>query len=511
MTQTAISDLTPASAKIPTSPTTPPDSPKDSAKRENEPSETKNDGSVILSERARKIFDSIKAHPANFTDAYLISLDLTKFEVVIEDDAFDFLNQTYIINNEESIADVLLGILETGHKHRPRKTTPSSQSSTSATTSSSSQPSWRITVGRRPDGVAIPERPQKQKKSLAEQNCGIERKKFGSFLAKHVIDPKMTDANHFSGLAYLTTIWNRIHEAYVNFSWFFITDVDQVTYTYQEKDDKCIADQQFPMVTCQRHHQSDHIAVCYFSGQCSPSYYSSTGHFVRPQCKPEPLPEEEHNAAEEQAVIPDYFVTLEKIRELQDLFAARILAAPPMKLDWALSEWRARWWIAHRENREFDLDLYPEPTGTPTQREILLAQYIDAVNKLDIESIPESVLRLFYFQPRLFLESMPNGHRQGLIFIRNSMMTVNRDFAGEPSTQDIPPPPGPPPTMNDDNFPALGSRHTPVVEHHTNPLRETYQETSERIAEIIRSIFVRQPQQQIQPTAEDVEALYRLH
>ena len=495
---------------IPGAPPTPPDSPKDDRKNDKPlvPTTNTNEDSVLSAEFQR-LLDKMKGHPANFSDTYLVHLDLTKFEIVIMDEGFDILNNTYIINNNESIADLFMGVLEHAHKVRPRKSSQSSQSATSSTTTSSStsNPTWRITVERRPDGQAIPERPRKQKKSLANQNCGVGKKKFGTFEKKHIIDPKSTGSVHWSGLAYLTTLWNRIHEAYVNFSWFFIPDLNQLTYTYDEKSDKCLANQHFPMVTCQRHAQSDHIQVCYNSGMCKPSYYSSTGHFSRPECQP--APEEEPTEPQEQnSAVPDYFVTLANIRQLQDMFAAQILAAPPMDYDWAVSEWRGRWWAAIHDDTELDEIQYPEPTPRATKRERLLAEYIDAVRKMHLESIPESVLRLFYYQPRYYLERMPDGHRQGIVFVAHTMMTVNPDSRGPPSPDGIPSPPGPRPTNDMQNFPPLGERPRPLPESQTNPVRETHTLTSKKIVEIITSIFSKPKPKQKEPSANDVAALY---
>jgi len=498
-----VSDLSTTTVKIPGSLLTPPDSPKDVAKSEKDLPEKKSNDNVVLSDRAKIILDGMKLNPANLSDSYLLHLDLTKFQVVIEDDAFDILSETYVINNEESIGDVLLGVLENGHKHRPRKHSTSSAVSSTSTTPMSSPPNCKITVSRLPDGQAVPERPQGQKKSLAQQNCGLGRKKFKLFSKKHIIDPKSTDTSQFAGLAYLTTLLNRIHEAFLNFSWFFIPNVQQITYRYEEKDDKCLAQEYFPMVTCQRHKESDHIAVCYNAGTCKPSYYSTTGHLVRPQCQTE------DQVGREAQQVPDFFASLENIRQVQDMFAAKMLAAPPMERDWAMSEWRSRWWTSHGNDEDLDLNRFPEPTGQATQREILFAKYLEALEKLHIESIPDEVYRLFYFQPRLYLEQLPSGHRQGLLFIRDTMMSVNLDFVRVPTTEGIPDPPGPRPLMNEENFPELGApRQRTYPEYQANPLRETYAQTTQRIAELIRSIFSNQPSEQIKPTAADVNALY---
>jgi hypothetical protein len=259
------------------------------------------------------------------------------------------------------------------------------------------------------------------------------------------------------------------------------------------------------MVTCQRNQQSDHITVCYSSGLCTPSYFAATGHFIRPQCQ-----SEADAQLDPPEVVPDYFVTLEQIRQLQDLFAAQMLKAPPMDRDWAIAEHRARWWAAIREDREIDSDRFPEPTGAVTEREVLLAKYLEAFKKLHIQTIPDEVFRLFYFQPRLYLQRLPDGHREGLVFYANSIMTVNMDFVNIPSAAAIPDPPGPAPVMNDTNFPVLGAptRYRTPTEFQTNPIRETYALTTQRIAELIRAIFANQPEKQIQPSAEDVEALY---
>ena len=507
ITKSAISNNSLAKPNVYPTPATPPESPKPVDNPTVESSEIKEEPDSILNDKARQIFNLMKSNPANFTDTYVMRIDLTKFEIVIHDNAIDILNQTYVVNNEESIADVLLGIIEQAHKDRHRQNAPRPNSSQSVSSLTAAEPTWRMTIERRPDGQIIPERPDQQKRSLARQNCGIGNGKFNRFKTKHVINPHDTLPAHYAGLAYLTTLWNRIQHAYAQFSWFFISNVEDISYTYHELEDKCVADQFYPLMTCSRHKQSDHLAVCYYSGLCQPTYFSSTGHYVKPTCKvaiehPEPP-------------LPDYLVSPQKIRDLQELFVQRILAAPPSQLDWAMSEWRALQWASHsRGQGPLDPVLYPRPTGRATEREILLAQYGEALVNLRIDNIPESVLRQYFYQPRFYVSRLPNGHRQGLIVIGDTMLTANPDFAGIPNTDGILPPPGysePAPAMNDENYPELGAprpRNNPPTEYQANPAQETYDETAERASEIIRAIFSRHLAEQVEPSAEDVTALY---
>ena len=65
--------------------------------------------------------------------------------------------------------------------------------------------------------------------------------------------------------------------------------------------------------------------------------------------------------------------------------------------------------------------------------------------------------------------------------------------------------------MNDENYPELGAprpRNNPPTEYQANPVQETYDKTAERASEIIQAIFSRHLAVQVEPSAEDVTALY---
>ena len=357
------------------------------------------------------------------------------------------------------------------------------------------QPKYKITVSRLPNtGVQSPIRPDDQQKSLANRNCGNENSKFGIFQKKHVIDPGMTTADKWAGLAYLTTALNRIKDAYDKFTYFFVKSEEQITYLYNDATDQCLAQEHFPAVTCQRHKRGDHISVCTYSGYCRPTYYKSSGHLSYLDCQ-------RRNELE----VPDFIAKQREFRALQDQFVFDFISAPPTQLDWELSFWRAQRHTAIRQGRVFNL---PKPTGPLTRRELIYVQYKEALRNGNLLEVPEDVKRLFYMQPRLVVTNIPNQPRRGVYIMGDSWLTINPDYEMM-DVSTIPPAP------IDDNFPVLGepvgtlsirNRRFPT-EYQADTSPDEYDEVSRIGQRIIQEIFTN-TEEQVIPTEEALNFLY---
>ena len=471
--------------------------------------------STQLSDRAQDVLKTKTESPANFSSTTLTLLDLSKFDIVIEEDGYDILNTTFFVNNPESIKDVLNSVIEHGHKGKSHHQSGSSQTASSSSSfSSSSSPAYRIIVQKIPPGTQIQDsdRPEKQQKSLGQANCGIDSGRFSDFERKHVIQPGSVSINQFGGLAYLTAVLNRIEDPYEHFSFFFIDDVSQIGYKYNEKNDKCVAQTYHPVITCQRQKDSnnklsDHLGVCYFTGNCTPTYYKANGHMARLQCQNQP-----------EFIVPDFLVSLAKIQDLQDQFANNYIKAPPTELDYELALWRGRRWSSIRNTGSFNEDLHPKPVGPITEREVIYQSYQKALREHRIDSMPEEVLRIFYNTPRIYISSLPHFTRHGLIVIGNTMVSANLNYR-EVNLQSIPPAPGsvdPPPAITDDEYPVLGAgggRQTrrpqrSVTEYQANTTPDVHQETSEVASRIVRELFPAKKEKQIVPSPESLRRLY---
>ena len=456
----------------------------------NGPKSELHDGKEILSAKLQRMTDLMERFPANHSNSFWIHVDLNKVEFQIDDGSLDILNETIVINNEAKIADILMAFIEHGHTHREQQ---GSRIDSRSGGPPPPPPKFRIRVETLPEGHTIPERPVEQKKSLSTLNCGVNTGVFSRFQQKHIINPGETDPSQFSALAYLFTIMNRISDAFTNFSWFFVKDPSTLTFVYDDKTDNCTAEQNVPMVTCSRWQKSDHIAACTFSGLCKPSYVSANGHMNPPICQVRP-----------EGNLPDYRIGFEQIRALQDTFVQGVITAPPLEFDWEMSAWRAARWSGNNE--------VERPTGTPTPREKLLAEYIEAVKNGLLDSVPEEVQRAYFAQPQLVVTRLRRGPRRGVLLLRNEFFTVNPRFVREYDIRGIQRAPGstPSPVFVPDDFPELGARPTrpPPTEAEASNVPEVHQMTSERAAEIIRTFFNQENDEQVVPTVDELNQLF---
>lgn len=419
--------------------------------------------------------------------------DLSQFQFDIKDEAYDILNDTIAIGNAEGIRDSVYQIVQHGHK----KTGYSSSSPPGTSQSSGTGgKKFKITVEKLPDqALETNERPDNQKRSLANLNCGSGTGKYQTFSKKHLIYPESVPKTRWSGLSFLITLLNRIQDPFQIFSYFFYEEGRQeVEYSYDETKDLCQALDYLPTISCQRYQKSDHIHVCTDSGQCRPSYLKTSGHLYHLDCRRQPSES-----------IPDFVVTRKLFGEVQKQFLQDFINEPPTELDWKLSRWRAQRLTAIRNNRPFDV---PKPTGVLSRREQIYISYQNALKNKEIESIPEDVKKVFYTQPELYVTSIPDRERRGVLVIGSTWLTVNPDHVPL-DLSSIPPP------ITNENFPVLpkpksrpsGNERVPT-EYQASSIPDEYDRTSRVGHEIITRNFPNQAEQQL-PSDHALDSIYQ--
>ena len=409
-----------------------------------------------VNHKARQLFQSIQSNPADFKNTAVLVFDISKYSFEIDPEHEDILKSIIIVNSPEALTDLLCHLLRVAHdpaKVPESSSSTGSSSSPSATSSASSSPpssaplsySAVLKTAKKIESQPLPvTRPEDHRKSLATLNCGEGTASFQCFKRKHLIQ-KPFDPDTCCTTGFWTAVHNRINDPFSLFTFFFTSD-GNIEYEYEDRYDVCKAVNPLPSVTCRRHKLDDNISICTFSGECYPDYLRQNGHLASPlDCQKMPN------------VDPaDFSVSLERMKTVQDMFAARYINQPPLEHDWMMAKFRKRKFDALARGQTFTEEP-PEKILTP--REQILADYQDALRQFQIPEIPREVYELFFRQPTAYFRGVkPSAgaprDRAGMVAIGDIFIAVNPD-AVAPNLEAIPPAPG------HENFPSLPSGTEP--------------------------------------------------
>ena len=414
-----------------------------------------------VSTRAQQIWKEVESNPGQFNHLAVMVLDLSKIEIQSSPEMRQLLKSTIVLSSPESLSDLLVKILEEGHKEQEKET--EDESGKKETTTTTTSPETKTTVVSYANVLKLESkpriepttpivRPADQQQDLACWNCGSGTGSFNTFCSKHVITNPF-EPNTASYLVFLRVMQTRIHEAYSTFSYFFVPNPDQMKFEFDDYSGICYSLDKYPCFTARRYKRNDNISIITFNGECAPTYLKSNGHLVSPlQCQVMQGPQGQ-----------DYAVTLRKMEEIQERFAEDYLRAPPKQFDWDMASFRQRRLDARLNRREFHEEA---PEKMLTKREKVLEDYRAALKNLEIEKIPKEVYQMFFYKPRYFYTGVRDGHvRSGVVAIGNLLVGTN-PHPEYPKPDLIPPPP------TQTEFPSLSSADQENEEQHQEPIED---------------------------------------